>query len=127
MLSIRRRVVTHVFELLAAKPEQERNLLALLTDKLVRCTLRVTRCAHDKVGSDNHRAVQRRLPGGQADSERQLAAKVTYLLGELLVRHPNMKLVVVRAVEQLIFRPKVSPRAQYVPPMCARATSAPVA
>ena len=51
----------------------------------------------------------------QVDGERVLAAKVSYLLSELLVKHPNMKLVVVREVEQLMFRPKVSPRAQYVP------------
>ena len=52
--------------------------------------------------------------GTQGDTERALAAKASYLLSELLVKHPNMKPVVVREVEQLLFRPNVSARAQYV-------------
>ena len=36
VITIKQRAAAHVYALLVAKPEQERNLLALLVDKLVR-------------------------------------------------------------------------------------------
>ncbi|KAM4633863.1 CCAAT/enhancer-binding protein zeta [Polymixia lowei] len=47
------------------------------------------------------------------DPEYKTAAKASYLLETLLHSHPNMKAVVCGEVERLMFRPNVSPKAQY--------------
>ncbi|KAH3846904.1 hypothetical protein DPMN_089211 [Dreissena polymorpha] len=47
------------------------------------------------------------------DPHYKLAATVSHLLTKLVETHPNMKTIVVREVEQLIFRPNVAERAQY--------------
>jgi len=51
-------------------------------------------------------------PSVQGDLDRGIAAKSSYLLSQLLVQHPNMKSVVVREVEALVFRPNVTMRAR---------------
>ncbi|RUP47473.1 hypothetical protein BC936DRAFT_145698 [Jimgerdemannia flammicorona] len=79
---VRHNMLTCIYDLLVAKPEQEQNLLKLLVNKL-------------------------------GDSENKVSAKVSYLLQQLLLAHPAMKLYVVREVEHLILRPNVSERAQY--------------
>ncbi|KNC81409.1 hypothetical protein SARC_06273 [Sphaeroforma arctica JP610] len=68
--------------LLSEKPEQEKNLLALIVNKM-------------------------------GDTEKKVASKVVYLLGLLVKRHPFMKTVVVREIEQLVYRSNVSARARY--------------
>ncbi|XP_041853196.1 CCAAT/enhancer-binding protein zeta [Melanotaenia boesemani] len=47
------------------------------------------------------------------DPEYKMAAKTSYLLETLLHKHPNMKRVVCCEVERLMFRPNISPKAQY--------------
>ncbi|KAJ3088334.1 hypothetical protein HK102_008997 [Quaeritorhiza haematococci] len=47
------------------------------------------------------------------DTDRSLASKSVHQLLLLLQHHPNMKLVLTKELEHLIFRPNVSPRAQY--------------
>ncbi|XP_008300664.1 CCAAT/enhancer-binding protein zeta [Stegastes partitus] len=47
------------------------------------------------------------------DPEYKTAAKASYLLETLLHKHPNMKVVVCCEVERLMFRPNISPKAQY--------------
>ncbi|XP_060947700.1 CCAAT/enhancer-binding protein zeta [Limanda limanda] len=47
------------------------------------------------------------------DPEYKTAAKASYLLETLLHKHPNMKGVVSCEVERLMFRPNISPKAQY--------------
>lgn len=47
------------------------------------------------------------------DPTRSIAAKAMHLLGKLLVVHPLMKGIVVKEVERLLYRPNVSPKAQY--------------
>lgn len=79
---MRHSILTCIYDLLVAKPEQEQNLLKLLVNKL-------------------------------GDSENKVSAKVSYLLQQLLLAHPAMKLYVVREVEQLIMRSNISERAQY--------------
>jgi ribosome biogenesis protein MAK21 len=71
-----------LWSLLVEKPEQERNLLLLLVNKL-------------------------------GDTERKLCSKVAFLLLQLLERHPNMVLVVVREVHQFLHRSHLSDRARY--------------
>ncbi|KAJ3282274.1 hypothetical protein HK104_010981 [Borealophlyctis nickersoniae] len=47
------------------------------------------------------------------DQDRKLASKCSHLLSQLLLTHPAMKLVVVKEVERLLFRPGTSDRARY--------------
>ncbi|XP_041815058.1 CCAAT/enhancer-binding protein zeta [Chelmon rostratus] len=47
------------------------------------------------------------------DPEYKTASKASYLLETLLKTHPNMKAVVCCEVERLMFRPNISPKAQY--------------
>ncbi|TPX36685.1 hypothetical protein SmJEL517_g01384 [Synchytrium microbalum] len=48
------------------------------------------------------------------DSDRKVAAKAVHHLTQLLSTHPNMKMVVIKEVQQLLFRPNVAARAQYI-------------
>ncbi len=54
-----------------------------------------------------------RLVNKLGDPVRSIAAKAIYQLGKLLESHPAMKLVVLKEVERLLFRPNVNPKAQY--------------
>jgi ribosome biogenesis protein MAK21 len=45
--------------------------------------------------------------------DKKIASKVVYLLQQLLVKHPMMKLVVAREVEMFLFRHGVADRAKY--------------
>lgn len=47
------------------------------------------------------------------DSDNKVAAKTSQLTVELLVQHPGMKMVVIRELEQLLFLPSTSEKAQY--------------
>lgn len=47
------------------------------------------------------------------DPSNKVASKVIFCLNKLLFEHSNMKVVVLREVEKLLFRNNVSPRAQY--------------
>ncbi|KAI9483678.1 MAG: CBF/Mak21 family-domain-containing protein [Benjaminiella poitrasii] len=47
------------------------------------------------------------------DSDNKVSAKSSQLLVELLVKHPGMKLFVIREIEQFLFHPSTSEKAQY--------------
>ncbi|XP_066280307.1 CCAAT/enhancer-binding protein zeta-like [Branchiostoma lanceolatum] len=47
------------------------------------------------------------------DPDYKIASKAAHLLGKLVDMHPNMRIVVVREVERLLYRPNVSNKAQY--------------
>ncbi|XP_076753949.1 nucleolar complex protein 1 [Xylocopa sonorina] len=47
------------------------------------------------------------------DPSSKIGSKVIFCLNRLLHEHPNMKLVVLREIEKLLFRKNVAPRAQY--------------
>lgn len=71
------------FDLLVAKPENEKALLAMLVNEL-------------------------------GSPERKVASSASYYLSLLLTKHhPAMKLVVVREIEQLVYRPNVGLRTRY--------------
>ncbi|KAJ1551596.1 hypothetical protein HK096_007420, partial [Nowakowskiella sp. JEL0078] len=94
---IRNKVMGYCYELLCAKPEQEQNLLSLLINKLVGRL-----CVSNFVSKIS-----------QGDQDRKLASRCTFLLLQVLEKHPNMQLVVIREIEHLIFRPNIADRAQY--------------
>lgn len=75
--------VTVLFDLLAAKPENEKELLSMLVNKL-------------------------------GDPVRKVASNASFNLRRLVEKHhPQMKMVLLREIEQLIFRPNVGRRTQY--------------
>lgn len=47
------------------------------------------------------------------DLDRKIASKATYLLSQILIPHPNMKIVFVNEVERLLLRPNIADRASY--------------
>ncbi|KAG0041155.1 hypothetical protein BGZ83_002235 [Gryganskiella cystojenkinii] len=47
------------------------------------------------------------------DNENKVSAKSSYELQQLLRKHPGMTMIVVREVERLLMRPRISERAQY--------------
>ncbi|KAL4704681.1 hypothetical protein ACJJTC_016625 [Scirpophaga incertulas] len=47
------------------------------------------------------------------DPSQSVSSKVIYHLCQLLYNHPNMKTVVLAEIEKMLFRPNISPRAQY--------------
>ncbi len=75
--------VSVVFDLLVAKPEKEKQLLAMLVNKL-------------------------------GDPERKVASNASYYLRLLVEKHhPQMKLILVREVEQLLHRKNIGRKTQY--------------
>ncbi|KAK0167415.1 hypothetical protein PV327_004816 [Microctonus hyperodae] len=47
------------------------------------------------------------------DPRSKVASKAVFCLNKLLLEHPNMKLIVLREIEKLLFRTNIAPRAQY--------------
>eukprot|EP00111_Clytia_hemisphaerica_P022985 TCONS_00067631-protein len=47
------------------------------------------------------------------DPEKAVASKASYLLLQLVMKHPNMKNIVITEVERMMFRPNVGLKAQY--------------
>lgn len=76
------KAINAMYVMLAGHPEQEKNLLVNIVNKL-------------------------------GDPSQKVASKTIYCLGQLLYKHPNMKLVVLMEIEKLLFRPNVSHKAQY--------------
>lgn len=62
---------------------------------------------------EQERALLIQVVNKLGDPEYKTAAKASYLLETLLHKHPNMKAVVCCEVERLMFRPNISPKAQY--------------
>ncbi|GAA6231719.1 CCAAT/enhancer-binding protein zeta [Lates japonicus] len=71
--------------------------------------------AHEMLCSrpEQERALLIQVVNKLGDPEYKTAAKASYLLETLLHKHPNMKAVVCCEVERLMFRPNISPKAQY--------------
>ncbi|XP_023855541.1 CCAAT/enhancer-binding protein zeta isoform X1 [Salvelinus sp. IW2-2015] len=62
---------------------------------------------------EQERALLIQVVNKLGDPEYKTAAKASYLLENLLHKHPNMKAVVCSEVERLMFRPNINPKAQY--------------
>ncbi|CAK6978790.1 CCAAT/enhancer-binding protein zeta [Scomber scombrus] len=62
---------------------------------------------------EQERALLMQVVNKLGDPEYKTAAKASYLLETLLHKHPNMKVVVCCEVERIMFRPNISPKAQY--------------
>ncbi|KAJ3343347.1 hypothetical protein HDU93_008712 [Gonapodya sp. JEL0774] len=86
---IRSKMITHIYDLLASKPEQEQNLLALLVNKM---------------GDPS-----RPLASKAIHHIHLLLKKHT---------HPVFKLIVASEIERLLFRPNVATRTRYYAIVC---------
>ncbi|KAG0337144.1 hypothetical protein BG004_007757 [Podila humilis] len=53
------------------------------------------------------------LVNKMGDNENKVSAKASYEIQQLLRKHPGMTMIVVREVERLLMRPRISERAQY--------------
>ncbi|KAL7888530.1 hypothetical protein AOLI_G00035040 [Acnodon oligacanthus] len=62
---------------------------------------------------EQEKALLAQIVNKLGDPEYKVASKASYLLETLLHKHPNMKGVVCTEVENLMFRPNISPKAQY--------------
>lgn len=79
----KQKAVKQIFELLVAKPEHEKELLSMLVNKL-------------------------------GDPDRKVSSTASYNLSKLIEKHhPQMRLIVIREVEQLVTRPNVTMKTQY--------------
>ncbi|XP_073249023.1 CCAAT/enhancer-binding protein zeta-like [Porites lutea] len=47
------------------------------------------------------------------DPDRKVASKAVYLTRTLVTKHPNMKVVITKEIEKLLYRPNISIKAQY--------------
>lgn len=47
------------------------------------------------------------------DPVAKVGSHVCYLLGQLIIHHPDMKAVVIQEVERLVYRPNLPDRAKY--------------
>jgi ribosome biogenesis protein MAK21 len=106
----RQQMIKHIYDLLNAKPEQERTLLSLIINKFVRSLAsRVLVSLCSEVDSP---------PCLQGDLEKKISSSVVYQLTNLLQKHPGMKMAVVKEVQPLLYRANVSLRAQCVSLLC---------
>ena len=78
----RNHMIRYFYDLLKDKPEQEANLLRLLTIKL-------------------------------GDKDRGIASRTSYFCLQLMQAHPLMADIIVRQLEQVLFRPSIAPTTQY--------------
>lgn len=79
----KQKAVKQISELLVGKPEREKELLSMLVNKL-------------------------------GDPERKVSSTASFNLSQLIDKHhPQMRLVVIREVEQLVTRPNVTMKTQY--------------
>lgn len=79
----KQKAVKQISELLIAKPEHEKELLSMLVNKL-------------------------------GDPDRKVSSTASFNLSQLIDKHhPQMRLIVIREVEQLLTRPNVTMRTQY--------------
>lgn len=72
-------------------------------------------CLHDLLAHkpEQEQNLLKLLVNKLGDSDNKVAAKTSQLLIELLVKHPGMKMFVIRELEQLLLRPSTSEKAQY--------------
>ncbi|CAL8312377.1 unnamed protein product [Lota lota] len=97
-----------VAEFVAALEEVSRDSVAATKAKALAT-------AHELLSSrpEQEKALLVQVVNKLGDPEYKMAARASHLLETLLHRHPNMKGVVCAEVERLMFRPNISPKAQY--------------
>lgn len=72
-------------------------------------------CLHDLLANkpEQEQNLLKLLVNKLGDSDNKVAAKTSQLIIELLIKHPGMKMFVIRELEQLLLRPNTSEKAQY--------------
>lgn len=87
----------------------------LSRDTLMHVRNNMVTCLHDLLANkpEQEQNLLKLLVNKLGDSDNKVAAKTSQLLIELLVKHPGMKMFVIRELEQLLLRPNTSEKAQY--------------
>jgi ribosome biogenesis protein MAK21 len=87
----------------------------LSRDTLMHVRNNMVTCLHDLLAykPEQEQNLLKLLVNKLGDSDNKVAAKTSQLLIELLVKHPGMKMFVIRELEQLLLRPSTSEKAQY--------------
>lgn len=87
----------------------------LSRDTLMHVRNNMVTCLHDLLANkpEQEQNLLKLLVNKLGDSDNKVAAKTSQLLIELLVKHPGMKMFVIRELEQLLLHPSTSEKAQY--------------
>ncbi|RCH95260.1 hypothetical protein CU098_005849 [Rhizopus stolonifer] len=87
----------------------------LARDTLMHVRNNMVTCLYDLLANkpEQEQNLLKLLANKLGDSDNKVAAKTSQLLIELLVKHPGMKIFVIRELEQLLLHPSTSEKAQY--------------
>ncbi|XP_023346478.1 CCAAT/enhancer-binding protein zeta [Eurytemora carolleeae] len=129
------KVISCTQRLLCGNPEQEQLLLEKLVNRLGDPTRAVAAKAMHHLGvlieehpgmkvisctqrllcgnPEQEQLLLEKLVNRLGDPTRAVAAKAMHHLGVLIEEHPGMKDILVKEVERLLYRPNISPKAQY--------------
>nr|XP_014342691.1 PREDICTED: CCAAT/enhancer-binding protein zeta [Latimeria chalumnae] len=90
-------------------------LETLAHDTVAATKARALAVAHELLCNkpEQEKALLAQVVNKLGDPEYRMATKASYLLETLLYKHPSMKAVVCSEVERLLYRPNISPKAQY--------------
>ncbi|XP_043933337.1 CCAAT/enhancer-binding protein zeta [Protopterus annectens] len=112
-----RRLLLWYFEHLLKHQVEEfvQVLETLAHDPVSTIKTRALMAAHELLCSkpEQEKALLVQVVNKLGDPHCKTATKASYLLETLLHKHPNMKLVVCSEIERLLYRPNISPKAQY--------------
>ncbi|XP_007896659.2 CCAAT/enhancer-binding protein zeta [Callorhinchus milii] len=91
------------------------SLETMAHDTVAETKARALAAAHELLCNkpEQERALLIQIVNKMGDPQYKMATRASYLLETLLFKHPNMKTVVCYEVERLLYRPNISPKAQY--------------
>ncbi|XP_020619929.1 CCAAT/enhancer-binding protein zeta-like [Orbicella faveolata] len=112
----RRLILWHFEELLKQRYKEFIEVLEkLLQDTLVNIRSKMLGTVYDLLSEkpEQEQILLSLLVNKIGDPDRKVASKAVYLTRSLVTKHPNMKLVVTKEIEKLLYRPNIAIKAQY--------------
>jgi len=112
----RRLILWHFEELLKQRYKDFIEVLEkLLQDTLVNIRSKMLGTIYDLLSEkpEQEQILLSLLVNKIGDPDRKVASKAVYLTRSLVTKHPNMKLVVTKEIEKLLYRPNIAIKAQY--------------
>ncbi|KAL9954460.1 hypothetical protein ACROYT_G042001 [Oculina patagonica] len=112
----RRLILWHFEELLKQRYKEFIEVLEkLLQDTLVNIRSKMLGTIFDLLSEkpEQEQVLLSLLVNKIGDPDRKVASKAVYLTRSLVTKHPNMKLVVTKEIEKLLYRPNIALKAQY--------------
>ncbi|KAJ2997244.1 hypothetical protein HDV02_005706 [Globomyces sp. JEL0801] len=92
------------FEFIQIIEELSRDNLPHVKNKMLSCIFDLLKSKPEEEGN---------LLSLLGDLDKKIASKATFQLSQLLIQHPKMKVIVIKEVERLLYRPNVADRARY--------------